>query len=172
MNITNYPLLRAVSLCRAPKTDLRYYLRGILFEFAEGRATASDGYRLMTAVVATPEPGVEPFLWTPDGALPTARDLHATLNFDTGVLQVGTRLCVGSIEVPNLFPDWRRVVASDKVGTGDYSLAFNPALVADVAKALGSMMIRFTWPEKDAPLDVRFQGLDADYQFALMPGRW
>lgn len=172
MNITNYPLLYAVSRCRAPKTDAQHYLHGTLFDPAEGRATATDGYRMMTAAVATPEPEAAPFLWAPDGAMPPAKNLHATLNFATAVLQASTRLCVGSIEMPKRYPGWRRVAASDEVGEGIYRLAFNPALVAAVAKALGSQLIRFTWREEYTQINVRFQELDADYQFTMMPGRW
>ncbi|VVD75116.1 hypothetical protein [Pandoraea commovens] len=122
----------------AAKSDIRYYLNGILVEFVGSDAflVATNGHRLAAfrgsadAPVDKPRLAIVPnelfrYVDAKRSAQPVA--IHVDDDDTVGVTQ--GHVTMSAKAIPGIFPNWRKVVPSTLSG----ELAqFNPALLADI----------------------------------------
>jgi hypothetical protein len=181
IEITNYPLLRAVSLCRytGDDKDRQKEVRGISFEPSTGLAIATDGKRLFAApcISQSDAPDV---IWKPAHNFAKSAHKPARLDTDTGTLCTirahGPFPFVAGAMLSGVYPNWRKVLPEKCTGYGSMHIGINAELIADVQKALESSGVGLQWENEVKPIYVTFGKspilplTDADdYIFVLMP---
>lgn len=176
----------------AGKDDVRYYLNGILFDFANELLVATDGHRLLTYPI---EKANEYPRDLPDMIIATASrkaDREGTITVEISDDATGdnrTRATITSFSttgkqkwaeivdvIDGKFPDYAKVIPerpSDKIATA--ALTYNPSLIGSMVDALTSKPVACRVMPTDGkgsgPLWVEVAGFP-DAVLILMPMRW
>lgn len=133
---------RGIVLASA-KNDVRYYLKGVLFDFENGRLVATDGHILLAANIdsAFSDPAFGEAIVPRDAIENIAKGGRhhdgITVTYDADGVHLarnGTRITVEPIQ--GTFPQWRRVFP-DK--TTNEPAQFNPELLQRLSKAYQAM---------------------------------
>ena len=176
----------------APKSDARYYLHSFAVQAQDTdvRVSATDGHRVLTANRVEIDASIDrEYLIDTDTLKPAPKkvcEIRVTLGDDTATLEYlakdyATTLSVNAPYVDAKYPDIdmatkrSRKDTSSPTGetTGPNVLAFNPAYIADVSKALECEAVGLVTPEdSNTVFCVVFQGDQfSNLDYHVMPCR-
>lgn len=141
MNTATMNTLDIKALLRfAADQDVRYYLNGVLLDFAAGLAVATDGHRLLVAKVKTEGEGevIIPRELLEDVVRGKQADVVITA-VDSSIIvnRGGTHGTTFKCEaIDGRYPDWRRIIPSTTSGELAH---FNPQYVLDAHRSLAEL---------------------------------
>jgi len=183
-----YNALRA---CTAPDDEVRYYLRGILVDFANELFVATDGHRLLKYAIDTTASEIGEDL--SDMLIATTsrkvdREGSLVLTIDAAGVESATATAFSKTGkqkwsevvaiIDGKFPDYEKVIPPwNKAQRGDSvaAVCYNPVLIGEVVAALTpkgcACKVYPTDPKGTGPLLVDLAGYP-DASFVLMAMRW
>jgi DNA polymerase III sliding clamp (beta) subunit (PCNA family) len=177
----------------APKNDVRYYLQSFAVQAQDNdvRVSATDGHRVLTANHVEIDASIDrEYLIDTNTLKPAPKkvsNVRITLGEDTATLEHltstnATTLSVNAPYVDAKYPDIDSATKSARKSTssptgettGPNMLAFNPAYLADVSKALECAGVGIVTPENsNMVFCVAFQGAHlSNLDYHVMPCRW
>lgn len=176
----------------AGKDDVRYYLNGILIDFANGLFVATDGHRLIKIPIDVEHPGTEIADDLPDTIVAmTSRKVDAegqlVLTIDAAGVESATATAFSKTGkqkwsevvaiIDGTFPDYEKVIppwAEMADGETVPAVAYNPVLMGDVVKALvpdGCACKVYPTADGKGACRVAIAGFP-DVELILMAMRW
>ena len=179
---------RMAQAATAPKTDSRYYLRGLQINFGTGEVTGTDGHRLATSKCFSADAALTVIVRF-DKAVPrNAETLRLVIKATDGHIENGQILdgdamlfchstrgaetIIRGTIINGVYPDFERVVPKDVPGEPVPEITFNPLLIAELVKAAGFNMpgCTFMFPVGDSDA-MRVKVRDSDARIVIMPMR-
>lgn len=153
--------LDRVLIATAGQNDIRYYLRGVLFDLTDGMLVGCDGHRMHTFANRVPEAyprkvedgapvgpqvevifGSKPLRWIVGSASPAAKvTIWNALRDGTKPVPALLQTLDGFVWVRNAiegqYPDWRRVLPT--IALRPVWATVNPAIMADTMASVGKL---------------------------------
>lgn len=160
------------------RNDVREYLNGVHFDFADSKLTATDGAIISQSSVTLPvsHDVPESVILSIEGTIPKRAD-RAVFEIDGSagtVTLFKEDVLIKTLQVEmveDTYPDTSGILDTAGMGLFDVrSLSFNAAYITRITQAIGSPFVKLEFGSEDAPFGVRLYRLP-ETTVRLMPAR-